>query len=155
MIIKKIVELIERFTLNEESETEISDSEACTSDERATPSTSASPALTMKEKLQLTIQQKMNKSNLESTRPKSPKAKGLANIIKREMEFFQEQNIRGKYLEKAFKMLLTVRPTSVESERAFSAAGLICTKLRSSLNDNTLDTMCFLRQHFNQKQELK
>lgn len=156
LITKKIVELIERFALNEESETEISDSEACTSDERATPSTSASasPALTMKEKLQLTIQQKMNKSNLESSAKQSPKGKGLTNVIKREMDFFQEQNIRGKYLDKAFNMLLTVRPTSVESERAFSAAGLICTKLRSSLNDNTLNTMCFLRQHFKQKEEL-
>lgn len=108
----------------------------------------------MKEKLQLTIQQKMNKSNLESSAKQSPKGKGLTNVIKREMDFFQEQNIRGKYLDKAFNMLLTVRPTSVESERAFSAAGLICTKLRSSLNDNTLNTMCFLRQHFKQKEEL-
>jgi len=40
--------------------------------------------------------------------------------------------------------LLTVPPTSVEAERAFSAAKIFTTKLRSWLSDNSVDTSCFL-----------
>jgi hypothetical protein len=42
----------------------------------------------------------------------------------------------------------TIPPTSVEAERAFSAAGVLCTKTRSRLSDTSLDTLCFLRSYF-------
>lgn len=67
------------------------------------------------------------------------------------MAYFKQQNIKGKYLTKLHKYISTVRPTSVESERAFSAAGLIATRYRSSLNDETLNVMCFLRAYFNKQ----
>jgi len=38
-----------------------------------------------------------------------------------------------------------VLPISVESERAFSAAGVVCSKLRTRLGDETLDYLCMLR----------
>ena len=44
-----------------------------------------------------------------------------------------------------------IKPTSVENERAFSAAGLFTTKLRTSLKPETLDTLCFLRAHLQNK----
>jgi hypothetical protein len=44
--------------------------------------------------------------------------------------------------------LSTTAPTSIKPERAFSAANQIHTKIRSSLNDNTIDCLCFLRAHF-------
>ena len=47
--------------------------------------------------------------------------------------------------------LSTIPPTSVENERAFSAAGLFTTKLRTSLKPETLDTLCFLRAHLQNK----
>ena len=37
--------------------------------------------------------------------------------------------------------------TSVEAERCFSASNLFITKLRSSLNDNTLDALCILQAY--------
>jgi len=43
---------------------------------------------------------------------------------------------------------LSIPATSVEAERAFSAAGVLCTKLRSQLADNSIDTMCFLRSYY-------
>ena len=45
-------------------------------------------------------------------------------------------------------LLFAVNPTSVEAERTFSAAGILCTKIRSRLSDTTLDTLCFLRSYY-------
>jgi len=36
----------------------------------------------------------------------------------------------------------------VEAERAFSAAGIFTTKLRSRFSDNSIDTLCFLRSFY-------
>jgi len=51
----------------------------------------------------------------------------------------------GSCLETAYSYLLTVPPTSVEAERAFSVAGIFTNKQRSRLSDNSVDTLCFLR----------
>jgi hypothetical protein len=63
---------------------------------------------------------------------------------RREMDYFETVNIRGKYLGRDFEYLSIIQATSidVELERAFSAAGLFCTKIRSRLSDETL------RAHF-------
>ena len=38
--------------------------------------------------------------------------------------------------------------SSPESERAFSSACYFCSKLRSRLNDDSLDKLCFFRSYF-------
>ena len=50
-------------------------------------------------------------------------------------------------LKKIFYALKAIPPTSVEAERAFSAAGLFLTKLRSKLDDGSIDMLCFLCQN--------
>lgn len=55
---------------------------------------------------------------------------------------------RGFNLENLYQILLTIKPTSVDAERAFSNAGLICTKVRSRLSDECMDALSFLRSHF-------
>ena len=72
----------------------------------------------------------------------------LLSAVKAEMAVFEVSDKRGRCLEAVYNYLLTVPPTSVEAERAFSAAGLICTKLRSRLDDDTVDTLCFLRAYY-------
>lgn len=72
----------------------------------------------------------------------------LDAILKKEMSLYENGGIRGRYLESVYKYLLTVPPTSVESERAFSAAGYICNKLRSRLDEETIDALIFLRSYF-------
>ena len=101
--------------------------------------------LTLKEKLNLAIEQQKKLPLLDVDETDT---KDLVKIIKREMEYFETVNVRGKYLGRAFEYLSTIQPTSVESERAFSVAGLFCTKIRSRLNDETLDALCLLRAHF-------
>jgi hypothetical protein len=61
--------------------------------------------------------------------------------------YFETVNIRGKYLG-PFLYLSTIQATSVESERAFSVIRLFCTKIHSSLNDETLEDFCLLLAHF-------
>ena len=47
----------------------------------------------------------------------------------------------GRILEQAYQYLLSIPPTSIEAERAFSAAGYIGNKIRSQLGDDTI--RCF------------
>ena len=48
----------------------------------------------------------------------------------------------------AYKWLKGIVATSVESERVFSTVGNIVTKVRSRLNDDTVDALCFLKCHY-------
>ena len=50
-----------------------------------------------------------------------------------------------------YRALLTIRPTSVESERAFSSLGLFATRLRTRLSDESLDALVFMRQFYTHK----
>jgi hypothetical protein len=43
----------------------------------------------------------------------------------------------------SYEYLKTMKPTSVKSERGFSAIGNFVIKLRSSLEDDTLNAICF------------
>ncbi len=79
---------------------------------------------------------------------KQENAGDITKCLKKEMSLFEDEGLRGKYLQQVYDLLLTIRPTSVESERAFSAAGVIMNKLRCRLNDQTLNALCFLRAHF-------
>ncbi|KAL0895021.1 hypothetical protein ABMA27_013490 [Loxostege sticticalis] len=72
-------------------------------------------------------------------------------ILKREMTLFECGGNRGKYLEAVYTYVKSIPPTSVEAERAFSAAGYLCNKIRSNLKDETLDTLSFLRKYFQKK----
>ena len=76
----------------------------------------------------------------------------LDQIISDELDLFRKTGTMSKNLTLVSEALDTIPPTSIESERAFSAAGLFITKLRSRLADDTLDSLCFIRSYFkNQK----
>jgi len=69
-------------------------------------------------------------------------------VIKEEMSLFEGGGARGQFLNIVYISLLSVPPTSAESERAFSSAGSVCTKLRTRLSDKTLNELEFLRAYF-------
>ena len=67
--------------------------------------------------------------------------------IKREFAIFEATGQRPLCLERVYKAASTLPPTSVEAERAFSAAGLFVSKVRASLSDESVDNLCFLRNY--------
>lgn len=102
------------------------------------------------------LQQQMDMAITQATATKSCSGSAEQNpdvdyYIKRDVDAFDGAGVRGEYLEQIYSLLLSVPPTSVESERAFSASALVCTKLRCRLNDNTVDALCFLKAHFQKK----
>jgi hypothetical protein len=79
----------------------------------------------------------------------------LAYTIKSEMTKYENNGYKGQHLTMAYQALLSIPPTSVEAERAFSSAGYFCTKVRSRLSDETLDTLCLLRHYFQKQHHMK
>ena len=63
---------------------------------------------------------------------------------------FNVNGIRARLhqLEDLYKSLALIPPTSVDCERAFSSLGLFVNKIRTGLNDASVDNLCFLRAHF-------
>ena len=45
-------------------------------------------------------------------------------------------------------LLNSLPPSSVKAEKCFSAAGLFILKLRSSLSDKIIDSLCFAHSYF-------
>lgn len=127
-------------------------------DESSTPSQSAdnpatqSSVMTMEQQLELAMRQSVASTSTgsggEQSHPTRDRDKKLDAAIKAEMAVYESTGKRGRSLEEAYHYLLTIPPTSVEAERAFSAAGVLCNKLRNRLDDATLDTLCFLRSYF-------
>jgi len=156
-IIKKIVSLTKRLTQENLEDTEEEDiSISSVVQETSLPISSQInkdtvlevdkvTVDTLKKKLQAAIDETLNTSPV----PVLKKNPGLEQKIKDEISFFEKTGTRGTYLQNVYDFLMTIVPTSVESERAFSAAGYICTKIRSSLDDETIDCLCFLRAYYN------
>ena len=68
------------------------------------------------------------------------------------MALFEANGNKSKYLNLVVdRALRTIPPTSVEAERAFSAAGLFVTKLRARLSVKSIDSMMVLKVLFQVK----
>ncbi|GFX63801.1 uncharacterized protein TNCV_5032721 [Trichonephila clavipes] len=57
-------------------------------------------------------------------------------IMKQDIQLFDSPENPSSNIIKLCEVLKTIPPTSVETERAFSAAGLFVTKLRTRLSEN-------------------
>lgn len=98
--------------------------------------------------LQLEFDKAIEEANKSVRQEPCPKSKNLLGTIEKEVGLYHNGGTRGRYLQLIYECLRTIQPTSVESERAFSCAGSLCSKIRSRLNDQSLDELCFLRRHF-------
>ncbi|GBP26294.1 Seipin [Eumeta japonica] len=124
---KQIKSIVKR--LNSRDDTEEEERSESLTDVELRPETSQ-PQLTLKEKLQLEIDKSMKSPDPEI---QVQNESGMTNSIRREMSLFENGGVRGYYLETAYKYLMSIPPTSVEPERAFSAAAYVGNKLRSRL----------------------
>ena len=64
------------------------------------------------------------------------------------MSLFGNRAVESHQLELDYQYLLTISPTSVEAEWAFSAAGFIANKIRNWLGDDILNALIFLKSYF-------
>lgn len=108
------------------------------------------PTLT---RLSLSLAQKLNAAidtveTEQTTLIQENRGKHLA----RELDLFEATGQRPTNATLLYEALKSIPPTSVESERVFSAAGLFVTKLRTRLNDSSLDHLSFLKSYNNNKQ---
>jgi hypothetical protein len=102
---------------------------------------------------ELSMAERLQRALSECNEPSAPpRETNIENIIGRELDFLRATGQRGKILDLVYKALMSIPPTSVEAERAFSASGLFLTKLRSRLADKTLAKMTMLRYYFQHAQ---
>ena len=72
-----------------------------------------------------------------------------SKLVEKEMHLYKiYPKERPRYLQLLYKALKTIKPTSVEAERAFSAMGFFVTKLRNRMSDKTLDALITMRQRY-------
>ena len=89
------------------------------------------------------LEQAITLASIPATRPSiTPNLN--RRLVQTECEVFEASRVQPANLQTLYEALLTIQPTSVEAERAFSACGLFVTKLRSRLLDSTIDALCFI-----------
>ena len=101
------------------------------------PSDSESGSL--KERLEGSINDMFSKA---SPKPNS------SSLLAKEFKLAQATGELTPNLIKLYDALKTIKPTSTDSERAFSDAVNFVTKRRCSLGDSSIDALCFLKAYF-------
>ena len=77
------------------------------------------------------------------------------NQLAADFEIYDTQCQNTEKLEVLYSALMTIKPTSVESERTFSVSGNFAIKIRSRLNDNTLTAFVCLKRSFQEQKKQK
>ena len=102
---------------------------------------------------EMTLSEKLDEFLASSSKPATKivlDKKDITAVVKHEMNIFEQtKNLPDNSLLKVlYNALLTIPPTSVESERAFSIFGYFCNKVRSSLKPATINALIFLREYY-------
>ena len=105
------------------------------------------PKVSKEDDLDLFLQKKKKKSVRAGLHSQSS-VTDVLKAIKREIAVLEASEHRPLCLEKIYKALKTLQPSSVEAERSFSSAGLFVTKLRTNLSDKSLNNLFILKSHF-------
>ena len=78
---------------------------------------------------------------------------GSSDIVDEINAYIGCPKIMPPILAKLFRALKTISPSSIEAERAFSTCGLFATRVRSRLNDDTLNAL-LITNKFYKKEKL-
>lgn len=138
-------ELFGRLFESEICENKINDSEDRSVDLDACSSTEVPRQLSLTEKLDAAMRKEIRN---EEEVQRHIGLKSNAKNIAKEMGVYEATGKRTDNLTLLFNALSTIPPTSIESERAFSAVGLFITKIRTRLEDKSIDHLCFLKHYF-------
>ena len=103
---------------------------------------SSSYDLTLKQRMELAVNASLSKAVVSGYRRLSRCGveKSQLAAIRSEMALFESSGKRGRGLELVYRYL-SIPPSSVDAERAFSTAGVLCTKVRLRLSDKSIDTL--------------
>ena len=134
-------DILSRMSENEDMEEDINNT-TCNSSSEIISEIASTETLPVANKLQLAIDASMIQPQEIAQSKQS-----LSSYLKYELTIAEQTGRRGHYLEKVYKMLLTVPPTSVEAERIFSSCAYLCNRFRTGLSDRTLDTLCSIRNN--------
>ena len=97
----------------------------------------------------VTLVEKLQKAIADSTKqPSLTQPLPTSLTLTQDIKMFEATRKRTEHLEMLFQCLMSVKPTSVESERTFSTGGGFCTKVRSRMSDATLSALVFLKKYF-------
>ncbi len=66
-------------------------------------------------------------------------------VIKKELKAFVSTEQRPMHLQKLYDAILTLPPSSIAAERSFSISKMFISRLRSNLNDETVNNLMVLR----------
>ena len=99
------------------------------------------------------LNKRLNKCRSTQSAFAQPVSKSQAPCFE-EFKLFAKTGEKTENLKKLEAALNTIQISSVESERAFSAAGLFLTKLRCRMSDATFDRHCFLKAYFKNKKKI-
>ena len=110
------------------------------------------PDVILAEEEDMSLADKLNRAIAESTQQKDNQPAQRVPLTQ-DFKLFEATKKRSERLDKLFQALLTTKPTSVESERSFSAGGSFCTKIRSRMNDNTLSALISLKHYFKHREQ--
>ena len=95
-----------------------------------------------------TFESSLEKEILKGTQAAKPKDCDIDEVAN-EFAFFDKNRKKTESLELIHNALLTIKPTSVEAERNFSAAGFFLSNLRAGrLGHKMLDSLCISRAYF-------
>ncbi|CAG5047193.1 unnamed protein product [Parnassius apollo] len=145
--IKNIVERLEYTGSNAVTTTPVDDPYDDIPLSNLETQTAAAAPMSLENELKLTLTSIKNPGSTAQP-PRSGSMSNLEVLIKKEINYFESGGLKGTYLQFAYNALMTIVPTSVEAERAFSAAGYLVCNIRSCLADDTINTLTFLRSYF-------
>ena len=97
---------------------------------------------------QMSFKERMKKKIVEANIPKTSEGPPTKKSLESEMRHFELTKQRGESLEKLYRALKNIAPTSVYSEQAFSIAGSFVPSRRSRLSDISIDDLCFEKDYF-------
>ena len=91
-------------------------------------------------------------SVLEQVEKNEEKSSNTFETLKDELSWYEKNpKTIPPTLKKLYKAIGSIPPSSVESERIFSITGSFVTKVRSSLGDESIDALVFLKKYYKVK----